>query len=151
MKIAGNSGKIIQCVFFCILMLCIAFIYSACKKSSIDPVPIDQSYFPLTTGKYIIYDVDSIVFSDFFDTTDTAHYQLMELVDSSFLDASNQEAFRIIRSRRSTPVDDWVVTDIWSANLTENTAEKVEENLRFVKLNFPVLLDKNGKEQSYKY
>ncbi|MEO6166580.1 MAG: hypothetical protein ABIO46_00320 [Chitinophagales bacterium] len=124
---------------------------SACEKSSVDiePIEIDKSYFPLSSGKYIIYDVDSIVLSDFFDTTDTVHYQVMEQVDSPFLDASNQEAFRIVRSRRNSVGDAWMVTDIWSANLTETTAEKVEENLRFVKLNFPVLLNKTWKGNSH--
>lgn len=132
----------------CILAGWCVVTYFSCKKSSIQPVPVDESYFPLITGKYIIYDVDSIVISNFFDTTDTTHFELMEQVDSPYMDASNQQAFRIIRSRRNLPADPWVITDIWSAKLTANTAEKVEENLRFVKMNFPVQLNKTWKGNS---
>lgn len=117
----------------------------ACNKSSIQPIAIDNSYFPLTTGKYIVYDVDSIIFSNFFDTTDTVHFQLMEQVDSPFLDAANETAYKIIRSRRNLPGDSWKLIDVWSAKLTVNEAQKVEENLRFVKMNFPVLLYKSWK------
>lgn len=133
----------------CVAALCLIVISPGCKKSSTAPLETDTSYFPLSSGKYIIYDVDSIVMSNFFDTTDTAHYQIMEQVDTAYSDASNHEAFKIIRSRRNDVSDDWIVTDIWSANLTENTAEKVEENLRFVKMSFPVLLNKTWKGNSY--
>lgn len=135
-------------ILLCISACCLVFAYSSCKKSSIAPLPVDQSYFPLTTGKYIIYEVDSIVISNFFDTTDTTHFELMEQVDSPYMDAAHQQAYRIIRSRRNLPADPWIITDIWSAKLTGNTAEKVEENLLFVKMNFPVLLNKTWKGNS---
>lgn len=37
---------------------------------------------------------------------------------------------------------------MWSANLTDHTAERVEENLRFIKMDFPVLLNKSWKGNS---
>ncbi len=141
-------NKCLSTIMLCFIACCCAVTNFSCKKASIQPVPVDESYFPLVTGKYIIYDVDSIVISNFFDTTDTTHFELMEQVDSPYMDAANQQAFRIIRSRRNLPTDPWVITDIWSAKLTANTAEKVEENLRFVKMNFPVLLNKSWKGNS---
>jgi hypothetical protein len=130
----------------CILILiCILF---SCKKTSIDPVAVDQAYFPLQTGKFIIYDVDSIAFSNFFNTTDTFSYQIKELVDSPYVDAANQTAYTIIRSIRADDNSPWEIKDIWSANLTDHTAEKVEENLRFIKMDFPVLLNKSWEGNS---
>ncbi len=112
------------------------------------PVDIDKAYFPLQTGKYIIYDVDSIAYSNFFNSTDTFSYQIKEMVDSPYMDASNQTAYAIIRSVRADENSPWILKDIWSANLTDHTAEKVEENLRFIKLDFPVLLNKTWKGNS---
>ena len=137
--------KLISFAVVALVMLVVV----TCKKSSIEPAPIDKSYYPLQTGKYIIYDVDSITMSNFFDTTDTAHYQVMEEVDVPYTEASGDTAYRIIRSRREDPGQAWTITDIWSANLTEHTAEKVEENLRFIKLDFPVLLNKSWNGNSY--
>lgn len=130
-------------LFFLIL------ITSSCQDSPVEPVPFDTSYFPLSTGKFIIYEVDSIVMSDFFNTTDTVHYQLMEAVDSAYTDAGGRQAFRIVRSRLDSLNGAWRIIDVWSANVTETTAEKVEENLRFIKLSFPVLLNKTWAGNSY--
>ncbi|MBP9883823.1 MAG: hypothetical protein KBF32_10490 [Chitinophagales bacterium] len=134
--------------FFPVIFFLIV-ITSSCQDSTVEPVPFDTSYFPLSTGKFIIYEVDSIVMSDFFNTTDTVHYQLMEAVDSAYTDAGGRQAFRIVRSRLDSLNGAWRIIDVWSANVTETTAEKVEENLRFIKLSFPVLLNKTWAGNSY--
>ena len=146
MRVSGQhfrTKRLFPVIFFLIL------ITSSCQDSPVEPVPFDTSYFPLSTGKFIIYEVDSIVMSDFFNTTDTVHYQLMEAVDSAYTDAGGRQAFRIIRSRLDSLNGAWRIIDVWSANVTETTAEKVEENLRFIKLSFPVLLNKIWAGNSY--
>lgn len=135
--------KDFQAKWVILSILSISFIYS-CKKSSIPPVDIDQSYFPLITGKYIIYDVDSLGFNNFYPAndsnySDTSRFQIKEEIDSVFIDNTGNQAYKIIRSRRPNENSSWIVTDVWSANLTDYTAEKVEENLRFIKLYFPIL------------
>ena len=132
-------------VFF--LICGITLLVFSCKKDPQQPLIIDKSYFPLQTGRYIIYDVDSIHYNNFFSYTDPRYftqaiYQIKEEVDSPYIDNTGDTAYKIIRSRRDDDSQPWVVTDIWSANLTDHTAEKVEENLRFVKLDFPVMLGK---------
>ena len=146
MRVSGQhfrTKRLFPVIFFLIL------ITSSCQDSPVEPVPFDTSYFPLSTGKFIIYEVDSIVMSDFFNTTDTVHYQLMEAVDSAYTDAGGRQAFRIVRSRLDSLNGAWRIIDVWSANVTETTAEKVEENLRFIKLSFPVLLNKTWAGNSY--
>jgi hypothetical protein len=146
MRVSGQhfmTKRLFPVIFFLIV------ITSSCQDSTVEPVPFDTSYFPLSTGKFIIYEVDSIVMSDFFNTTDTVHYQLMEAVDSAYTDAGGRQAFRIIRSRLDSVNGAWRIIDVWSANVTETTAEKVEENLRFIKLSFPVLLNKTWAGNSY--
>ena len=146
MRVSGQhfrTKRLFPVIFFLIA------ITSSCQDSTVEPVPFDTSYFPLSTGKFIIYEVDSIVMSDFFNTTDTVHYQLMEAVDSAYTDAGGRQAFRIVRSRLDSLNGAWRIIDVWSANVTETTAEKVEENLRFIKLSFPVLLNKTWAGNSY--
>ncbi|MCY7410871.1 MAG: hypothetical protein LH473_11400 [Chitinophagales bacterium] len=126
--------------FFAVIF--ITGIFSSCKKNSEEPIAIDKSYFPLQSGKYIIYDVDSIGYSDFFDSTFVSKYQIKEEIDSAFIDNEGNAAYRIYRSRRNTDTDSWVITDVWSANLTDYTAEKVEENLRFIKQYFPIQINR---------
>ncbi len=146
MRISGQHLRIpalLHSFFFLMVII------SSCKDSPVEPVPFDTSYFPLSTGKFIVYEVDSIVMSDFFNTTDTVHYQLMEAVDSPFIDAGGDQAFRIVRSRLDSANGTWRIIDVWSAKVSETTAEKVEENLRFIKLSFPVLLNKTWAGNSY--
>ncbi len=110
----------------------------SCNKDSILPDgKVQKDYFPLRVGQYAIYDVDSITFNDVTMTSDTVRYQLKELLDTSFIDNSGDTAYRINRMRRNSDADVWETADMWSAALTGNTAEKIEENLRFIKLLFP--------------
>jgi hypothetical protein len=123
-----------------VLISAVLFTVTSCKEESTDPLTIDMSYYPLEAGRYIIYDVDSTGYSSFDGSIITSSYQIMEELDSPFIDNEGNEAFRIIRSRRESESSAWRVTDIWTTNLTDHTAEKVEENLRFIKLDFPVNL-----------
>ncbi|MFI5135815.1 MAG: hypothetical protein ACHQD9_08185 [Chitinophagales bacterium] len=139
---------------FCKAVLLLGFISSilfiaSCKKDSTEPLAIDESYFPLITGKYIIFDVDSVGYNSFDNTTKTSIYQIMEEVDSPYIDNAGNQAFKIIRSRRANADSAWIATDVWSANLTDHTAEKVEENLRFVKLDFPIELNREWYGNAY--
>lgn len=120
-------------------------LWASCSKDS--PVYIldeGYNYFPFEVGKYVIYDVDSIVHNDFTQTVDTFKYQVKEYYESMFLDNSGRNTMRIERYKRdfndtityaSIP---WSLSDVWEANLTKTTAEKVEENIRYVKLGFPI-------------
>lgn len=120
----------------------VLFCGTSCNEESTPPLTINMSYFPLSPGKYIIYDVDSTGYSSFDGTVKVSSYQVMEELDSPFMDNEGNEAFKVIRSRRADENSAWRITDIWTTNITEHTAEKVEENLRFIKLDFPVNIGK---------
>ncbi len=121
-----------------LLFLSSVIIFS-CKK---DPVATtvnqDQKYFPLQVGRSIVYTVDSIHFNDVTMTSDTTHFQLKEEISSSFYDSAGGETFMISRYRRMNDTLNWFETDEWSAMVNKSRAEKTEENLRFVKLIFPI-------------
>lgn len=126
------------------------FFYS-CKKDP-DPLPVldmGYNYFPDDIGSYVIYEVDSIAYDDKSHAPDTTRYLLKEVIESTFLDISGRPTLRIERYKKmyndtvsydSLP---WTGPRIWFANKTSTTAEKVEENDRYIKLVFP---SKVGKE-----
>lgn len=122
----------------------------SCNKDSMLPEDkVQEDYFPLRTGQYAVYDVDSVTFDDVTMTSDTVRFQLKEFLDTSFIDNSGNTAYRINRMRRKDDADTWTTMDIWSASLSGNTAEKVEENLRFIKLLFPVEEGKSWNGNAY--
>jgi len=104
----------------------------------------DLSYFPLYKGFWSESVVDSIVHYDIDDISevDTAvgyfHFYVREEVDSSFIDGENEKAFVILRYRRDSDTLPWSFTSLWTAKVTPYSAQKVEDNIRYVKLHFPI-------------
>ena len=107
-----------------------------CKKDPLPSVDLGYNYYPVHEGHWVIYDVDSIVYNDFTNTIDTFQYQIKELVAATYKDAEGRNTQRIERYKR-VDFGPWNIKDVWASNLTSTTAERVEENTRFVKLAFP--------------
>ncbi|HNQ67269.1 MAG TPA: hypothetical protein PKN32_02740 [Bacteroidales bacterium] len=97
-----------------------------------------KEYFPLITGNSLIYKVTEITIDKPSEVYDTSIYYLKEITDIALLDNENDTAYRIERYTKKTLNDNWIIHSVWSAKITENTAEKVEENYRYVKIRFPV-------------
>lgn len=125
--------------------------FYSCKKDveTVPPVNMGYNYFPEDIGSYVIYEVDSIAYDDKSHAPDTTRYLLKEVIASSFIDNSGRPTLRIERFKKmyvdTVPYDSiaWVGPRVWYANKTATSAEKVEENKRYIKLVFP---SKEGKE-----
>lgn len=137
----------------------LSFLGVSCKKEKELPVDMGYKYFPVNVGHCIVYDVDSISYNDFTGEIDTFKFQIKEYVESVFTDNEGRETQRLERYRRLDDTSSWFIKDVWTENLTLTTAEKVEENIRMVKLIFPPkenekwngnLFNSNG-EQSFEY
>lgn len=133
--------------------------FSSCKKETELPVDMGYKYFPVNTGHWVIYDVDSVSYNDFTGQVDSFKFQIKELVESVFTDNEGRETQRLERYKKLNDTSIWYIKDIWTVNLTASTAEKVEENDRIIKLIFPPhesekwngnLYNTNG-EQNYAY
>ena len=101
------------------------------------------NYYPISVGKYIIYEADSIVYQSQSGGTcnfiqDTSHFYLKEEVVGTYIDNTGKENFIIERFIRYNQNDPWEVTDVWNTFMSETQVERVEENLRFIKMVFPV-------------
>lgn len=133
----------------------------ACKKDAETIVPTKgYSYTGLEVGNYVIYDVDSIFYDDFDQSVNPFYFQIKEVVDSKYIDGEGEEAFKIIRYKKDTAVSpNWELQVVWNAKMTNTTFQKVEDNKRYIKMVFPVKVDKtwNGNSMNndvaweYKY
>jgi len=134
----------------------------SCKKDDPYRVDVGYNYYPNKVGSWIIYDVDSIVWDDFNAPNidiDTFTYQIKEVNESIFLDNEGRESMRIERYKRSNATMPWVIKDVWYGNKTASKVERVEENIKYIRLVFPVkdesLWDGNStnmyKEWDYQY
>lgn len=120
-----------------ILVIMLAFVYS-CKKSEQQTINMGYNYFPLITNSYSIYQVDSIVWDDYNTTVDTFHYQVKLIVDSQYFDNENRESYRwkkFVKNDTNT----WVFNTNYTLTITNDRLESVQENMRYIKLIFPVV------------
>mgnify|MGYP001563275321 CR=1 FL=1 len=120
------------------IQLFFLLVIAGCRKDPSTKVNFHYDYFPITTGSWITYDADSVVYDDFKETIDTFSYQVKEVVDTSFVDLEGDTAFVLYLYKRLADTLPWQNYKTWSCKLLKGTAEKVEDNLRFIKLIFPV-------------
>lgn len=123
-------------------------IFSSCNNienpADVSPYP----YYPLDSGKYVIYQVDSINYHTA-APSDTEHWEVKETTGEPYYDNAGRLNYKIIRSVRRDSTEDFTVKDVWSALATDGRIERVEENLRFVKLVSPVLDGTNWEGNLY--
>lgn len=123
-----------------------ALLITGCKKNEPgEPIDMGYDYFPGKVGSYIIYDVDSISYTEL-PTVDTLYFkfQIKESIDSLIYDQENRPTLKIIRYKKmydpNVPYSQmsWTLQDVWTANVNNTSVQVVEEDVRYTKLIFPV-------------
>jgi hypothetical protein len=122
-----------------LILFAFSVVLFGCKSDpDVEPLDLMQDYLPVKPGTFVVYNVDSIQFNLInVDTTDTSHFQIMEVIDEPFIDSEGRLSHRIERYRRDSLHHPWAIDAIWSMTRTDALTEKVEGNLRYIKLVFP--------------
>ncbi|MBC7861684.1 MAG: hypothetical protein IAF38_01845 [Bacteroidia bacterium] len=145
---------------FLVFLLPFAMLVSCKKDKPVAEKPdLGYDYYPDQLGRYVIYDCDSTVYQQIYDSTKIYKFQIKEVIDSLFTDNQGRPALRISRYKKLISIysgftlpntsiilntdtvlftDSFKIQDVWWANKTTTTAEVVEENNRYTKLIFPV-------------
>ena len=150
-----------------LLIILLSIILLSCKKDNLVPEKVDlgYEYFPVKIGHTLIYDVDSIAYLQPSGDTIIEKFRIKECIETVYKDNQNRDTYKLVRYKKkyqqgvSYDLLDWVLQDVWSVNLNKTRAEVNEENLRFIKLIFPIEKNAtwNGNAQnnlgewSYKY
>ena len=120
------------------LILLIVGFLPACRPTDQTTLPLaDEAYFPLETGRYIVYAVTEELYSLSAPPT-KATYQLKEQIGPSYTDASGQTAYQIVRFYRLNDQSVWQPDSIWSARRTRTEALRTENGQTTVRMLFPV-------------
>jgi hypothetical protein len=136
-----------------LIALVALFFLGGCDKQQLDSyslVPLSD-YFPLQTGKYITYDLDSTTYPNFGTMAVITHYQVQYYTDSTITDNLGRTAYRIIRYIRDSSTAPWVPDNTFLAINTGNTIEWIEDNFRFIKLSLPILPGSSWQGNRYLY
>jgi hypothetical protein len=125
------------------LFLFIFLSLASCNKDDPDDITIEMGYeyYPVSLGSWYIYSVDSTVYDDFNNTIYTISYQIKEVYADTFIDLEGRLSYNIDRYKRDNDSTDWIKTDVWYETITEYKVEKVEEDVRYEPLVFPVKND----------
>ena len=122
---------------FLLPALLLAMVGTACNKDEPVAVDLGYGYFPRTIGAWIEYQVDSTWRDEELGLADTVSYRLKEKVVEAYIDPAGRTAYRIHRFILNAN-DEWVVRDVWTSTADSYYAEVTEENMRRLKLSFPV-------------
>ncbi len=139
------SLKTLSCALLLVLLA-----LAACKKAEPTESSIDLGYnfFPSDSGLVKYYVVDSIAFSDISHSSDTFHFFLKEEFAGLISGQTLQYHREILRSVRTDSSQNWQARSTVFTILNKNNLEWVEDNIRQVKLTFPIgnVLSWNGNQ-----
>ena len=114
------------------------FFFLACAKTEKDShqTEMGYDYFPVVVGQYRVYAVDSIIFNNS-GAPDTLSGQIKETIVEK-LGEGNSLKYRVLREFRASPNQAWQPNTVWWIVKEDNRIIQTEENLKFIKLVFPV-------------
>lgn len=119
----------------------LAVVVSSCNESKIElESPALATYFPTTIGKYITYRLDSTIPTQFGADTTVRSYRVRDTYDAEIKDGLGRKAFRVFRSISNVAGTlPYTANNTFSATpVDEDWVEWNENNLRFMKLRFPM-------------
>ncbi len=135
---------------FFVLLLATATFFS-CKKETEKFQTEDLSaYLPAQSGKYIIYRIDSTVFTSFGTVTSVHSHQEKHTIDALTTDNEGRPMYRVFRSIRNVDgTSAWKPSGTYAIIPGTNSVEVVENNLRYLKLAAPIKQDNTWKGNRY--
>lgn len=131
--------------------LFIGFLLFSCKKETeVSELNYEYEYIPLEIGNYIVYKGDSILYNFFFNEVKrTSSFFVKETIKDTSRDNLNRLRYEISIQIRSDTLEPWGIEKIHYVLQNKKSFERVEDNLRYLKLIFP---NKNAdKWNAYKF
>ncbi|MDI1353345.1 MAG: hypothetical protein PSX36_00410 [bacterium] len=124
----------------------LSLIVFSCVKKEVPQTEglLGLEYYPLTQGKFVIYDIDSTVYTELPKDTFTYKYLIKEKIADSYTDNEGNTAYRMERfikkfnpaiSYENMP---WTIKEVWMLTATNKHIQMLENNMRYTKLIFPI-------------
>lgn len=127
-----------RCAFVTGFIFIIFSTITACKKETdVNEYDMGYDYLPYDSGTYVIYKVDSIIYNDFDYSRRYSTVYLKEKIGEQFLDNLGRLAKRVNRYYSDTLTTNWDWYNAAYIVKTKTMVERVDDNLRYVKMIFP--------------
>ncbi len=144
-------------MYFCRHTVHFALLFSfmalfGCRREVIQPdSDRGKAYYPYSSGLWWEFEVDSTFYNDFSGDTIQVSYILREEFTTPFSAENGQQAIRVEQFRKYPGSQSWVGPRVYWTYLTEQGAVKVEENIPYVKINYPVRQDLSWNGNRYNF
>lgn len=123
------------------VLLLILIPFSCSKKGGTFIPDFHYGYFPVQVGKYLTYSLDSLIYLDYNGTVEDHHYTVRDVYESEFSDNLGRPSYLVTRYILDTLTLGWDPNITYYITPSSTRIEDIEQNLRFVKLVFPVQLN----------
>jgi len=122
---------------FILIFLSIGTLYFSCDRLLDEVAPTTFEYYPIESGKYRIYQVDSVVYDEYNCTMHSSTFFIKEETGQAVLDGEGDTMHSVRRYIKEDSSAEWTLLNIWSEKIEDNQLQRVENNQRFIKLVFP--------------
>ncbi len=116
----------------------LAMLVSCTEETEEISINFGYEFYPLEVGKTWVYEVDSIVLSRQGTEVDTSTIFFREEIIETRLGDAGDSLFIVERFERRSDTAEWQIRDVFSLSRNATQAFRTEDNLRFVKMIFPV-------------
>ncbi|MBI1193033.1 MAG: hypothetical protein GC205_07660 [Bacteroidetes bacterium] len=124
-------------VFAGSMLVAFLLMLAACETETLPEQPRYEQYFPLESGRVWEYQLDSILYRETVPN-DTQRWFIRQELGQEYTDLEGRPSFPVLTYRRRSAADAWRYHQTGIARIWQNRAEWVENNLRSIKLVFPV-------------
>lgn len=131
-----NKFNLILC--FVTSMVILGLTSCSDEVETIDAANFGYEFYPLATGKTWIFASDSIIIYNGGSRKDTVHSLIKEEVGDSFSDINGDTLYNLHRYFKRNETDEWQRINTWTTSKDKNRVVRTEENIRFIKMVFPV-------------
>jgi len=148
LKIRKSYFSINRLIVFASVLVLLA----SCKPDKIKVYSSFYQYYPLAVGNYQIYNADSIKYFNSLLSVkppDTIRYQVMDSIQSKFIDGTGQISYRVQESVRKNSSSAWKIVRAFSRSINDRNAQEVDGNNRYIKMIFPVAQNSNWNPDLY--
>jgi hypothetical protein len=117
----------------CSLAVLLVMVISSCETKLVDTnMSSATDYYPLETGRYVVYLLDSVIYRETVPT-DTISYELKEQIGDAYYDTEGKLTYKIERYTSEPGANEWILRETWSASYSNSRLERNEQNLRFIR------------------
>ncbi|WP_375558887.1 hypothetical protein ACE193_14235 [Bernardetia sp. OM2101] len=126
-----------------ILSILVLFNLTSCQDDPEEPndITIGQSFYPIQKGQFQTFLVNQTRFALNEDPV-TITYQLKEVIGDEFLGENGEKLNEVLRYVRPNGLEVFRLDSVFSVRKDENVVVKMEHNIPYIKMDFPIEEDK---------